>query len=735
MSSNNSTIQDIDGDYSDWIELYNNSNVPINLMNYSITDDHNESEQWIFPNVVIPPNDFLLIFASDKDIHNLPELHTNFKISSAGEGIFLYSNMNNLIDQINPISLNTDQSYGKVPDGSQQHQIIDNPSPKTSNNYANTILSSHQQGFYTEPFYLKLKTTNQDSIFYTLDGSIPTDNDYYFDDSIFLNYRDGDPNYYTEFPTTPLQEEISYKAWESPQEEVNKATIIRFASYKNGVLSSDIYSKSFFVDQEIHQKYTMPIVSLITHEGNLFNSDTGIYVPGIYYDENNPEWSGNYFNSGDDWERSVNIAYFDQNGLTAFSQDAGIRIHGGKTRQASQKSLRLYARQEYGKKHFDYQIFPQREHSEYKRFILRTTMGGWHTPTIIKDVLAHEISKNLNIDYQDYRPVIVYLNGEYWGIHTMRDRIDERYIEYLHGIDKDDVEFKESSHPDYTDLLNYIDQNDLSINTHYDYVETKIDMDNYIDYTIAELFFANYDWPANNMKLWKAKTDGKWRWVFYDLDAGYSDINMLEYATKVDSNSSAPDWKSPTFLFRQLLKNKNFKAQFINRYVELLKTSFDPLETKAKYLKIKSLYAPEINDHVSRWNFPPNKQIWLDETDKNILEFLQERPCSVKSNLMEFFNLETFSFNCNGIAYTGDQVSLAPNPNNGNFLLYNHGQDIENATIQIANLQGQIVHSESNIEIEYKTEKLFNLSSLRSGTYIIMLNSQFYVQQFKFIVQ
>jgi len=165
--------------------------------------------------------------------------------------------------------------------------------------------------------------------------------------------------------------------------------------------------------------------------------------------------------------------------MIGFSQDAGLRIHGGKTRQASQKSLRLYARNEYGEKYFNYKLLPKRNVNKYKRFLLRTTMGAWGGQTIIKDILAQNISASLNIDHQKFQPVIVYINGEYWGIHTIRDRIDERYIEYTHNVDKDSIEFKEGWEISNGPLAAFIKNNSLEQQGNYEYVKTKIDIDNY----------------------------------------------------------------------------------------------------------------------------------------------------------------------------------------------------------------------------------------------------------------
>jgi hypothetical protein len=348
---------------------------------------------------------------------------------------------------------------------------------------------SAEQGFYTAPFHLKISSASEDEIHYTTNGTIPTRESPPFPDSLFLDYSSFGTYQFAEIHTTPKQSLISYKAWESPGEPVHKAHVIRCASFRNGIRTSGIYSMTYFVDRYIFDRFTTPVISLVTDSLNLFDKDSGIYLPGVHWNADDPEWSGNYFMSGADWERDVHVAYFSSEGREGFTQDAGIRIHGGMTRQAAQKSLRLYAREEFGNKYFDYPLFPQKENREYKRFLLRTSMGSWRGECIIKDVLAHEIVRDLDMEYQNFQPVVVYINGEYWGIHTLRDRIDEWYIEYTHGVDKDSVDMingnyslvDAGSNRHYVELAQYIEGNDLSVDAHYNVVASNIDMDNFID--------------------------------------------------------------------------------------------------------------------------------------------------------------------------------------------------------------------------------------------------------------
>jgi len=314
MSSNEATLQDKDGDYNDWIELYNTTNTTINLLGFSLSDDDADLEKWSFPDLDILPNSFILVFASDKNRLNIDELHTNFKITSGGESLFLSNESGVVIDQSISIELSSDESYGRIPDGGSAWGIINIPTPNSTNNNSNSLSFSHKEGFHTSSFPLSINSLAGDDIHYTLNGDKPTENSSKLTGAITL----------TDIPTTPDQELISYKGWESPSKSIHKATVLRCASFKDGVRTSKIYTKTFFVDTEILDMYTIPVISLITPKENLFSDDKGIFVPGDNYNDEKPEWTGNYFMRGEEWERDIHIEYFATNGELGFAQDAGI---------------------------------------------------------------------------------------------------------------------------------------------------------------------------------------------------------------------------------------------------------------------------------------------------------------------------------------------------------------------------------------------------------------------------
>jgi len=677
MSDNENALEDDDGEFSDWIELYNTGANAVNLDGYYLTDDKEDLEKWEFPNVEIGPNQFLTLFASGKDKQNGTFIHTNFKISNDGENLVLTNTTGAIIDEIESVELYEDKSFGRLPDGSSNMTILHLPSPGSSNNDSNTLSFSHQAGYYTDGFELELDALIADSIFYTLDGSEPSTSSQIYIKKIPLENNTSSPNVWSEIPTTPVDVFLTNPEWQSPGYPLTKANIVRCATYKNNIKTSKTYSQTFLISSDVFEKYDMPIVSLITDGSNFFDHEHGIYVPGIDYDPDVVEWTGNYFRKD---ERPVHIEYFDLDGNLGFSQDAGARIHGGKTRHGAQKSLKLYARKDYGKEYFRYQLMPQKSVDNYQRFLLQTTTGAWGGDTVIKDILSHEIVRDMDFEKMDYRPVIVFLNGEYWGIHNIRDRMDEEYLAYTSGLDIDSLEIDSGGNTHYQALINYIKDHMPIDNEEFDHISKQMEIDAYIDYEIAEMYLNNFDWPANNTKHWRPnKPDGKWRWMFYDIDGGFRDYtyDMMLHNTKDDPDVGWPNNPRSTLLFRVILSSETFQDKFLARYKELIENDFRSSITKAKLNAIVDEYKYEMPKHIARWHFPPSMETWYDDIDSELVEFLENRSCAVVEHIESFFDLEEYDVECKDLVNTVPKpnvfvdLTIAPNPNTGSFAILN----------------------------------------------------------------
>ena len=734
MSANETTINDEDGDYSDWIELYNGGNCIVNLSGYKITDDISNPEKWTFPQIELLPDSFLIVFCSAKDRINGPVLHTNFKIDSDGEDLMLTDSLGNLTDHILPVSLSEDISYGRKPDAAAGFFYFDFPSPGKSNDLSNTLHFSHQRGFYQEPFKLSISSDSPvDEIYYSIDGSVPTPSSFLYTDSIEIHNRNNEPNIVSNIPTTPDTSVFGAFFWIPPPGKVNKATTIRARSFRGQDATSKIYTHTFFVDSTIYSDYPYNVISLVTESSNFFNYDTGIYVPGVNWSQDDPLWSGNYYETGDEWERDVHIEYFTNTGQVGFFQDAGVRIHGKRTRRRPEKTLRLYARKEYGKAFFNYPLLPQRDLEKYKRFLLFATFGS-NKITIIEDIIVNDLIRTFGLDIMEYRPAIVFLNGEYWGIHSIRDYQNEHYISSIHSINKESIDLLKDnksivygSNEDYSELTEFIQNNDLSVDMNYNFVTSEIDIDNFIDYQITEIFFNNYDWPGSNIKFWKSsELDEKWRWIFFDIDSGFGnyEYNMLTHATKEGgTNWPNPDWS--TLFLRKLLQNESFRELFIERFAELLNTTFQSDSVKEHIDMLKNLYELEIERHIFRWGYPANKTEWLAGIQLYLTKFAEERPCIMRDHIMDFFNLNEFDFNCDtsiadsSLSY---HFKLFPNPNNGKFTIkysnINHGY----YHIQIINSTGIEVYTKDISAIGTKLN--IDVGNLKDGLYFLKMQSK-----------
>jgi hypothetical protein len=735
MSSNTTTLQDADGDYSDWIEFFNSGDESINLEDYMISDDTLVPEKWIFPSITLMPDSFLIIFASDKDRYDTTELHTNFKISSEGEYLLLSNPDTIEIDRLNPVELASDMSFGCYPDGTEVLMVLGNPTPGTANVSGASILNfSAQAGYYTSSLKLGLSSTNpNDAIFFTTDGSIPNQNSTLYTDSIPLDFTDSLPNHFANIPTTPDPMHDHFRKWTPPAGPVPKTNVIRAVAYRDRVQQSAIYTNTYFVDPNMEEKYPYHIISITTDSINLFGFNKGIYVPGVYFDSTDTDWTGNYYQKGDEWERPIHFEYFDEDGNRVVNQDAGMRIHGKITRHAAQKSLRIYARSEYGKSYFNYPFMLNTDQDEFKRLILRTTFADG-SQTIIKDLMITDQVLEYDLDLTHYRPVAVFIDGEYWGTHSIRERIDKYYVSLLYGVNPDSLDLLENnmtviegSNDDYQDMIDYIDANDLAEDVHYNYIKTRMDVDNYVDYLIVQLYFGNIDWPGSNTKYWREQKEGaKWRWILFDLDNTCFDytFNSLDYATfEGDTSWQNPTWA--TFLFRNLLKNEDFETQFLNRFAYHLNHTLQTDSMLNQIDEFTALYAQMIEMHIQRYNFPRSPEGWVGDIGWVLKRFVDWRPCAMTEMILDYFGIteEEFGFSCNfGIGEIESGNIIYPNPFRSEVKVKIYNWIDRFAHCRIQNNMGQVVF-EAYLNIsDGKVYDRINLSVLKPGLYILRVS-------------
>ncbi|MBK7106509.1 MAG: CotH kinase family protein [Ignavibacteriae bacterium] len=611
MASNKITILDEDGEPSDWIELYNNSENEINLQNYFLSDDSLNLKKWQFENMILAPREYLLIFASDKDtVMNYH--HTNFKISASGEKIFL-SDSSQIIDQVIVPALTVDFSYGRIFNEFNNWKI-QNPTPGFENNNneiiqsADSVVASLPSGVYSSAISVELSAGDSE-IYFTLDGSDPDSNSTKYTDPI----------------------------------DISNITILKAISYKQNLKPSLISHHSYFIGVDTD----LPIISLITDPVNLFSDSIGIYANGPGWTPNPPHHGANFWM---DWERPAHVQFFDDDKNLGFSENCGIEIYGAYTRSFAQKSFSVKFKEPYNSSALEYELFPGFDITTFNSFILRNS-GNDFQFTHFRDAMMQSLVKDLDIDYLEYRPAAAYINGEYWGIYNIREKISEHYIANRHGVNPDSIDMLEGNmeviHGDslhYAELINYISNNDMTTDEAYKYIDKKIDIDNCLLYFAAEVYYNSQDWPANNVKFWRERKENgkwKWKWILFDLDFGFNlyetsgqSENHLTYLlsgieTRPGSN---PPWS--TLLPRKILENPKIKNKFINLISDLLNSNFKSDRVVSIINQLKNHLTIEGPKHRTRWGI---SDFTFNDHVQRMTKFAQERPNYLRGFVRNFF--------------------------------------------------------------------------------------------------
>jgi len=556
-------------------------------------------------------------------------------------------------------------SCGRIPDGSDTIAWFDGETAGAENTLqplkegcaskrlAPVIFSKHG-GFYENEIVLTLTHEDSDArIYYTLDGSDPSMESILYEGEIRIPYKS------------------------------NEATVVRACAYKEGYPRSKIVTNTYFVEKGISKKYDIPVLSIVTDPDNLFDYRKGIYVAGKVRDdwiETHPDevidsgTPANYNQEGKKWERQAHLEIFRPDGKADLRQGIGIRTHGGYSLSLQNKTLKLLARNDYDDNAlFNYDFFhnDSEEDLPVTGVIMRNSATDAHY-TFFRDAFVQSLADPSILDLQKSQPVISFINGEYYGIYNIRTLYNEQYLYNKYGIAPEDAviiknpsggigdEIQAGFQGDeipFCQVYLFIKENDIKIEENYAYVETQIDIDNYIEYNILEIYCGNEDWPANNVRIWRKRTakyepeapygnDGRWRWMIFDLDYGFGLFgksyknDSLAMATAIGSKN----WNNPdeyTVMLRSLLHNETFRNKFVSRFADLLNTRYSAETVLEKLNSFQALYAPYVEDHIKRWNLHKGQiENWMAQIDI-IRNYVKNRPYYIRQHICNYFNLDT----------------------------------------------------------------------------------------------
>lgn len=584
-ASNRDIVADQNGDYEDYIELYNTSASAVNLGGYYLTDDYTDLMKWTFPaSVSISANGFLRVWASSKDMVQGSYIHTNFKLTQTKfEHLALSDPSGIIIDSVSLQLTQKNHSRGRIPNGAANWGVFSAPTPGASNGsgytaYAVRPVMDIAQGFY--PGAQTVTITDSDpnvTIRYTLDGSAPTATSTVYSAPITVS-------------TT----------------QVIRATAF---STQTGILPSFTETNTYFIN--------------VTHDSRYYV----ISLSSTEFDD--------LFNSWGTWDIDAYLEFYGKDRALESEGEGKVDPHGNDSWAFPQKGIDFEMEDDYGYDHtIDYPIFTVQDRDNYDHIILKAgasdnypfswgSGGGCHLRDAFVQTLAQKFE--LDMDYRTYEPVIMYINGQYWGLYEIREKMDEPdFTDHYYNQGENDIDvlafwgglnIKYGSDTAWNNLYFYMMNNPLNVAANYQHVDERLNIPGFIDYCIFNTYIVNSDWISWNTMWWRGRNPNgertKWTYCLWDEDnvfglgqnySGWPTTNYTADPCDLQSvfSNAGPDMGTMDMLTK-LMVNEDFKSAYINRYADLMNTVLNCDTVESVLQDFIDILTPEMPGQIARW--------------------------------------------------------------------------------------------------------------------------------------
>ncbi len=611
--------------FSGWAELYNTGAEAVDITSLFFSDTSSVSDKWQptasekHPEAtIIQPHGYLTIYFDENE--NPSPTHANFKLPAKRGALYMYDEAGVQIDRMVYDTTYRNVSFGRTQDGGNAKAFFVNPTPGASNNGAATADKQTPRptldlkaGFYQGEQTVNIKVSDASAvIYYTLDGKEPTKEK-------GIRYQE------------PIR--------------INKNTPVRAAAFSEGKLPSDVAAATYFINE---RNIDLPVVSVVVDPEYLYDDQIGMLVRGKRNGVEVPSGcggpdAGRKANYMTDWDRPANFEFFDDGKKEQINQELKIGNFGACSRTKFVKSIKVNAGKVYGDNELDYPIFKEKPNLRWKSVVLRNS-GNDFGRAYLRDGFMQTVACRTGVDHQAYQPSVVFLNGQYYGMLNIRERTNKDFIFSNYGYSEDEIYINVGGHAnegttyDKVDKLSKLSESEMNAPGRFDEINGLIDVNEFLDYFLAEIYCNNTDWPGGNIKAWKPKNGGRWRWILYDTDFGLSLYNK-------NYNGNGISTAKKNAAFAGFIKNEEIKSRFLAKCYVHFATTYNP----ERMLAILDSMKQDINQEARVYEryLSDNRAVegGFDENINLIKEFVEKRIPYMHEHIKKAFSCDTFTFN------------------------------------------------------------------------------------------
>lgn len=619
--SNENGPTDAYGDRVDWIELHNIGASPFDISGYYLSDNPNNMTKWQIPaGVVVPANGYTMVYCSKRNTVNGNELHPNFGLTQTkNEWIILSTGGGSISDSLAITKMTQkDHSYGRTTDAALTWSVFTTPTPNAANTggldyYTATPQLSVAAGFYPGAQNVTITTTDGSAtIHYTTDGSTPTT---------------GSPTY-----TGPVN--------------ISATTVLRAKCFSSNPMVPPSFTETntYF----INSTHTVPVLSVC---GDLVKDFLEDIAPGSF----NSNFDGAY-------------ELFEEAGNQVSEGEGYYNKHGNDSWAYDQRGFDLVVKDEYGITNaIRHPVFPTKNRDEYQRLIIKAGANDnypFANGAHLRDAMVHTLSQNadLRMDERTSRFGVVYVNGEYWGLYDLREKVDDAdFTDHYYNQDKFNIEFLKTwgatwaeygdpAMTEWNDLKNYIVTGDMTDPVQYAYVKSKYNTGSLIDYVVLNSYIVTSDWLNWNTAWWHGHIpppEGdkqKWRYVLWDNDASWG--HYINYTGIPNTNPDAdpcnpeqlpdPGGQGHIPILNQLFLNEEFKQQYITRYADMMNSYFSCDYMNQLLDSLVAVMDPEMPAQIAEWG---GTYAGWQQNVQDLRDYIDARCIEMTNGMIGCYNL------------------------------------------------------------------------------------------------